>query len=297
MEKLVQYHNGNAVITLYDDGTKVVETEDDEFDFDFASSMDICVSERCENRCDYCYADCTPDGKFGSFDYPFLDTIHSGVEVAVNLQWPIAPGFEEFLQRMKDRGVIVNATVNQRQFMIYKTQIKRWLKDKLIYGIGVSLWKPTKEFLEEIVKYPNAVIHTIAGVTPINDFKAMFDLNLKVLILGYKIKGRGVDYYSERVADKINRLGDVLRRLRPHFKVLSFDNLALNQLHVKDMLTDQEWETFYMGDESTSSFYVNLCDGTFSPSSLDDLKLQVGTLTAQEMFQQIKGKSSLKLEE
>lgn len=297
MDKLVQYHNGNADITLYDDGTKIVETEDDEFDFDFASSMDICISERCDNGCEFCYANCTPNGKFGRFDYPFLDTIPAGVEIAINLQWPLPDGIEDFLTKMKEHGVIVNATVNQRQFEMYEPQIKRWVRAKKIYGLGISLTRPDLQFFDLVKQYPNAVIHTIAGVTPIKSYMKMFDRGFKVLVLGYKKKGRGADYYDEKVEAKIQRLADAMARIRYHFKVISFDNLALNQLHIKQLVTPEEWDRYYMGDESTSSFYVNLCNGTFSPSSLDELTLPVGDLTAQEMFQQIKGKSALKLEE
>lgn len=296
MDKLTEYQNGNATVTIYEDGTKVVETQDDEFHYDFASSMDICISERCDNGCKFCYANCTPDGKFGRFDYPFLDTIHPGVEVALNLQWPLPPGFEDFLQKLHDKGVITNVTVNQRHFIQQKSKIKEWAKRKLIYGIGVSVYKPLIGFFETTKMFKNVVIHTIAGVTPIETYEKMYNKGFKVLILGYKQKGRGKDYYSTRIQAKIDRLGAALTRIRPHFEVLSFDNLAINQLHVKDMLTDKQWEQFYMGDEATSSFYVNLCDGTYSPSSLDEMKLPIGELSAKEMFNNVRGKSALKLE-
>ena len=65
---LKKYKNGNATIELYDDGTKIMETDDNEFDFEFASSMDVCISERCDNGCKFCYANCTPNGAVANFD-------------------------------------------------------------------------------------------------------------------------------------------------------------------------------------------------------------------------------------
>ena len=35
---------------------------------------------------------------------------------------------------------------------------------RLIYGLGVSLVKPTAEFVEKMKKVPNGVIHVINGI-------------------------------------------------------------------------------------------------------------------------------------
>lgn len=293
---LSEYKNGNATIKLYDDGTKIMETDDDEFDFEFASSMDVCISERCDNGCQFCYANCTPDGKVATFDWDFLNGIPAGVEMAINMQFPLPDGFEEFLKRMKDQGVIVNATVNQRHFEKHEEYIAQLVDEHLLWGIGISLVKATPEFINAVKRFDNAVIHVINGVVTMTDLLMLRDKELKLLILGYKDKGRGVAYHAEANAE-VERKQKMLRHLLPvflhMFKAVSFDNLALKQLDVRKLVTDEEWEEFYMGKEASSSFYINLVNGTYSPSSLDTLELPIGNLSVKEMFHNVKGRSAL----
>lgn len=293
---LSEYKNGNATIKLYDDGTKIMETDDDEFDFEFASSMDVCISERCDNGCQFCYANCTPDGKVATFDWDFLNGIPAGVEIAINMQFPLPDGFEEFLKRMKDQGVIVNATVNQRHFEKHEEYIAQLVDEHLLWGIGISLVKATPEFINAVKRFDNAVIHVINGVVTMTDLLMLGDKELKLLILGYKDKGRGVAYHAEANAE-VERKQKMLRHLLPvflhMFKAVSFDNLALKQLDVRKLITDEEWEEFYMGKEASSSFYINLVNGTYSPSSLDTLELPIGNLSVKEMFHNVKGRSAL----
>ena len=293
---LSKYKNGNATIELYDDGTKIMETDDDEFDFEFASSMDVCISERCDNGCKFCYANCTPDGKVANFDWDFLNGIPAGVEMAINMQFPLPDGFEDFLKRMKDQGVIVNATVNQRHFEKHEDYIATLVDEKLLWGVGISLVQATPQFIDAVRQFDNAVIHVINGVVTMTDLLMLGGKDLKLLILGYKDKGRGVAYHSE-ANEEVERKQRMMRHYLPvllhMFRAVSFDNLALKQLKVKGLVSDAAWEEFYMGKEATSSFYINLVNGTYSPSSLDLLELPIGDLSVKEMFQNVKGKSAL----
>ena len=79
-------------------------------------------------------------------------------------------------------------TINQYHFMKpeYQELIDKLVNEKLIYGLGVSLTVASDEFIK-IKKYPNAVIHIINGVQSLNQVKKLYDHNLKVLILGYKM--------------------------------------------------------------------------------------------------------------
>lgn len=46
-------------------------------------------------------------------------------------------------------------------------------------------------------------------------------------------------------------------------KTVSFDNLAISQLNIKRLMSEQEWKIFYMGDDgrdgelSSASMYVD----------------------------------------
>ena len=46
------------------------------------------------------------------------------------------------------------------------------------------------------------------------------------------------------------------------------NHLALDQLDVKRILTPEEWDEFYLGDEGTSSMFIDLVTGKFGVSSL-----------------------------
>lgn len=293
---LKKYKNGNATIELYDDGTKIMETDDNEFDFEFASSMDVCISERCDNGCKFCYANCTPNGAVANFDWDFLNDIPEGVEMAINMQFPLPDGFEEFLKRMKENGVIVNATINQRHFEKHEDYIDYLVHEHLIWGVGISLVQATEKFIDSVRQFDNAVIHVINGVVTMTDMLMLGGKDLKLLILGYKDKGRGVTYHDEERVE-VERKQEMMKNCLPiflkMFKAVSFDNLALKQLNVKSIVSDDAWDEFYMGKEASSSFYINLVNGTYSPSSLDTLELPIGNLGVKEMFQNVKGKSSL----
>ena len=69
----------------------------------------------------------------------------------------------------------------------------------------------------------------------------------------------------------------------PKFKVVAFDNLSLEQLDVKNHLSDEEWEEFYQGDEGTSTFFLNLAEKYFARDSLSKVHYPIkGTVV--DMF-------------
>lgn len=294
MKELAQYQNGNTITAIYDDGTKIHITDDDEFRFQYSESCDIQISQRCDNGCEFCYAGCSPTGKHGDLtSWKFLHTMHPYTEVAINLQFPTPPDLMEFLYTMKAQNVFVNVTINQKHFMSsYGRQFVKFLVTmNLIKGIGISLIDPTEDgFLDAVKEFPNAVVHVIAGVVKQADIKYMMDKGLKLLILGYKHKGRGTEFYKNHMSDieaKIYFLEQNIMEYADHFEVVSFDNLALKQLHMGDKLSDEEWEVFYAGDDGTVTFYIDLVNGTFARSSLSEIHYPIGELTIDEMFQVI----------
>ena len=294
MKELATYQNGNTTTVIYDDGTKIHATDEDDFHFQFAESCDIQISQCCDNGCEFCYAGCSPTGKHGDLTgWKFLHTMHPYTEVAINLQFPTPPDLMEFLYTMKAQNVFVNVTINQKHFMSsYGRRFVKFLVTmNLIKGIGISLIDPTEDgFIDAVKEFPNAVVHVIAGVVKQADIKYMMDKGLKLLILGYKHKGRGNNFYKDHMYNieaKIYHLEQDIMRLTDHFEVVSFDNLALKQLHMGDKLSDEEWEVFYAGDDGTVTFYIDLVNGIFARSSLSEIHYPIGELTIDEMFQVI----------
>ena len=275
MNILGKYKNGNYIVHIYDDGTKIRETNDDEFIPSFAENCDVKITDKCDGGCPFCYEGCTPNGRHGDIlNYKFLDTLHPYTELAINGNDLSHPDLESFMCKMKKKKIILNMTVNQIHFERHFETIKQWIANGWIYGLGVSLKEPTDEFIEKITQFPNAVIHVINGVVSVHDLARLAGNNLKVLILGYKHLRRGESYYEQN-DESVNALQEDLNKyLFPEiinngwFKVVSFDNLAIKQLHVQENLPEEQWEEFYMGSDSEFTFYIDMVDGTFGKNSL-----------------------------
>ena len=272
MELLGRYKNGNFSTAILSDGTKIRETEDDEFIPDHAENMDIKITNYCDMGCPFCHEDSTTNGKFGDImNEKFIDTLHPYQEVAIGGGDATShPDLIPFLEKLKEKKVIANMTVNQIHFEKKQDLIKKLVDEKLIYGLGVSLVNPTKNFIELIKQYPNAVIHVINGVLSPSDVYALENNNLKMLILGYKHLRRGNDYFESDMSDikiKQHWLYGNLESVLNGFKVVSFDNLAIEQLDVRRLMTDEEWNEFYMGDDGKMTYYIDMVERKFARSS------------------------------
>lgn len=272
MGLLGRYKNGNFVTTILSDGTKIRETKDDEFIPSFAENMDIKICNYCDMGCKFCHEGSTINGKFGNIlNKKFIDTLHPYQEVAIGGGDATShPDLIPFLQKLKEKKVIANMTVNQIHFEKKHELIKKLVDEKLIYGLGVSLVNPTKHFIELIKQYPNAVIHVINGVLKPSDIKALENNNLKMLILGYKHLRRGNEYFEEEQNDietKQQWLYENLEDIIQKFQVVSFDNLAIEQLDIKRLLTQEEWDEFYMGRDSEFTYYIDMVEKKFAKSS------------------------------
>lgn len=293
MNLLGVYKNGNFATKIFSDGTKIRETEDDEFIPEFAENMDIKISNYCDMGCKFCHEGSTKNGKHGDvLNQKFIETLHPYQEVALGGGDATShPDLIPFLHKLKDRKVIVNMTVNQQHFEQKQELIKKLVDEKLIYGLGVSLVNPTDEFISLIQQYPNAVIHVINGILKPSDVEMLSDKNLKMLILGYKQLRRGGEWYSEDHENIIikqmwlkENLGGIIER----FKVVSFDNLAIDQLEVKRLMSQEEWDEFYMGDDGSMTYYIDMVEQKFARSSTADFNRRYDLLdSVDEMFKKI----------
>ena len=52
-----------------------------------------------------CYLSCTEDKPHADLTNPIFDTVHPGTEMAINANDMTHPGLEDFLIKMKDKGV------------------------------------------------------------------------------------------------------------------------------------------------------------------------------------------------
>lgn len=293
MELLGSYKNGNTMNHIFSDGTRIRETEDNEFRFDFASNMDVKICNQCSMSCPFCHEGSTPDGKFGDIlNEKFIETLHPYQEIAIGGGDATAhPDLIPFLEKLKAQKVIANMTVNQVHFEQKQDLIRKLVDEKLIYGLGVSLVNPTESFINLAKEYSNAVIHVINGVLKPSDVAALENNDLKMLILGYKHLRRGNDYFdSDAVNIKKNQewLYENLGAILSKFKVVSFDNLSLEQLDVRRLLSDRQWEEFYQGEDGTSTYYIDMVERKFAKSSTAPFDKRYDLLdSVDEMFQMV----------
>lgn len=294
---LGNYKNGTYFVKIYEDGTKERIAPNDKFVPKFAENCDVTITECCQNKCSFCYANCTPQGKHADFSkYEYLiDSLHPYTELALNGNNLDIPGLEDFLHKLKDKKVFANMTVNQIDFEKNWRYLKRLTHEGLIHGIGISLNKVTEELLTYIQFFPNAILHVILGIFTEEQYNKLKDRNLKILILGYKQLGRGVEYSlqnSKELTRNHIRLYRYLPEMVKHFNVVSFDNLAIEQLDVKRLMSEEEWEEFYQGDEGTSTFFINLVQGYFAMNSLSPNHYPIKEgMTIDDMFKVIRRKA------
>ena len=268
--KLVKYKNGNyTVIRDLDSGTLVKVNDLDFLEADFPDSFDLKITNCCDMGCKFCHENSVVDGKHGDIlGAKFIDTLHPYTEIAIGGGNPLEhPDLIPFLKKLKVLKMIPNMTINQVHFMKNKELIKYLIDNELIYGLGVSLVSANESFINEISKYPNAVIHVINGVHSVDELKKLYDKGLKLLILGYKEFRRGKDFYSNKVIESESELYTNLEDLIKHFKVVSFDNLALKQLDPKRLLSEEEYNRYYMGADGQSTMFIDLVKEEFSTSS------------------------------
>ena len=281
MKLLGSYRNGNYTVKIFDDGTKIRYNDKQMLIPDTVESMDLKITNVCDMGCKMCHEDSAPDGKHGDILSPsFLDKLHPYTEIAIGGGNPLEhPDLEEFLIRCKDRKFIPSMTVNQIHFMKNKDFIRTLCNNELIYGLGISLVTVSNEFIDTVKEFPNAVIHLIAGVHTVDDIAKLANKNLKILILGYKKVRRGKTLYENDGIEIEYGIDYLKKNLNSYvennsFACISFDNLALKQLDVKNTLniSDEEWEQMYMGDDgqeemTSASMFVDMVERKFARNS------------------------------
>lgn len=263
------YQNGNYDVYIYEDGTKIRETKEDEFLASFPECMDIKITNYCDMGCPYCHEASNKDGLHGDILNPmFIKTLKPYTELAIGGGNPLShPDLEEFLLFLRSRRIIANVTINQKHFIENYDNIKFLCDNKLIHGLGVSFTTATDDFIEKILSIKNVVVHVINGIVSLNELSKLSNKGIKILILGYKEFRNGADYYSQSIevvkGQMYNALSDIIRQ----FKVVSFDNLALKQLDVDRLMSEAEWSEFFMGDDGQFTMYIDLVEQKFAQNS------------------------------
>ncbi|HHT23449.1 MAG TPA: hypothetical protein GXZ87_09120 [Bacteroidales bacterium] len=163
--------------------------------------------------------------------------------------------------------------------------------EELIFGLGISINNTELNEVKELMKITkNIVFHLIAGVNSVEEIEWLRKLDYcKILVLGYKQIGRGADYFNTEVKQNM-MLWNAFVGMYLSEGALSFDNLAIEQLYIKQMMTEKEWNKYYMGDEFTFSMYMDAVNQQFAPSSTSNERESFDNYSLIEYFQKFRNR-------
>ena len=71
------------------------------------------------------------------------------------------------------------------------------------------------------------------------------------------------------------------------FNTVSFDNLALKQLDIKRLLSNKDWNEFYMGNDGNFTMYIDLVNKKFAKNSISEKRYDLLD-NIEEMFNIVK---------
>lgn len=274
MEILNSYLNGNVQVTLYDNGTKIQEWDGDDYADampDFPNSMDVKITNYCDLGCAFCHEKSSVHGKHADLEYLIgkIIDLPAGTELAIGGGNPLShPQLEIFLSCCKELGLICNMTMNFKHLSLYKDLVNSLLERKLIYGLGLSIDSSSNlDDVNLLVNIDNVVFHVISGVESISILDKIYNSPVKkVLILGYKEFGRGVQYYDFEVEEKKElwhlQIPKYFEKLQ-----LTFDDLGAKQFNIKQYFPEETWRTLFTGFDGQFTMYIDAVNKQYAVSS------------------------------
>jgi hypothetical protein len=296
---LARYTNGNCEVTLHEDGTKWREWPDGSVaQPEFPESIDLKITEMCDAGCPWCHENATKDGRHASARriVSVVEGLPPGVEIAIGGGNPLThPGLCLLLQAFKSRGLVSNITVNGGQVMagnlgVARPSLHALQDDGLLHGIGISNPEFYRLLLINDMLPRHSVCHAIVGVNAPLTAIRLRAAGSNVLVLGYKSYGRGEAYHDTTVDVNIGKWRYFASAILAESKgVLSFDNLALEQLRIKEMIPLDVWARHYMGDDGRFSMYYDAVANQYAVSSTS-MWYEAGGMTIREMFQECQPK-------
>jgi hypothetical protein len=294
---MYNYKNGNANISISNNGTRIIECDGD-LKLDYPLNIDMRVSTQCsfgfndktgKSICSFCHESAQVNGK--ECDYELLkqkiSELPSGIELAIGCN-KYTPSLHSFLEWCYNKGYICNLTINQGHVGKQAISLANSISKGYIKGLGIS-YRSDKDIkqLDYFKEYENSVVHVICGIDEIQDIIDLSNLGIKkILVLGEKDFGFNEGNVNLESKSHMQWYWHI-HRLFKLFDVVSFDNLALQQLNIKRFVPDNKWSELYQGEYS---FYINAVDGYFSPSSRNKNKTDWSSTTIKEYFNEINKK-------
>lgn len=306
MKLLNKYYNGNNLVKIYEDGTKIRETYDTYICTPLPESMDLKITNKCFHNCSFCHECSHPKGKHADIKFlkELLNPLRPGQELALgggNVL--LYPELKKLLEYCKERGLVPSITTNSKDLIPipylkndkYDNDIVWYQEEGLIYGVGISY---NSDMDWTLIKHlDNVVFHLISGIHTIKDVKEICKhvAHPKILWLGYKQKGRGKTFYNKEVENNIKQLNkDIIKIMDLGFVTVCFDNLSIDQLNIKDKIPKSEWDKLYMGDEGQYTMYIDAVEEKFAKSSVEEKQFDCKDKNLYQIFKEILDQRFLK---
>lgn len=287
---IAQYKNGNADITITHDGTREIQYEG-ELSLDFPLNIDIRVSTQCsfglnpktgKAFCDFCHESATTDGVECDYDQlrDKLIGLPKGIELAIGCN-KMTSDLRKFIFWCDMMGYIVNLTVNQGHLKQFD-MISALVECGVIKGLGIS-YRSSLPFNvpKYILDYEHTVFHVICGIDSYLEVEALSKQGVKkILVLGEKDFGFNlgkVDLTTRKHREWFWWIHNMFNI----FDVVSFDNLALQQLNIRRFFTQDNWEVF---NQNEHSFYIDAVNKKLAPSSRSNDKINWDSINLKEYF-------------
>jgi len=277
--------NGNYTVQLFEDGTRIRESEEDILRPESPDSIDLKITNYCDlaKLCVYCHEDSDRAGQHAPRSYlkELLDSLPGGTEIAIGGGNPLShPELLEFLVDCKAAGLVPNLTVNQLHTSSHL--LKEIIDRKLIYGLGVSWRNPSVHVPDYVKSFPGAVLHIIAGVESPGSLPEDWE---RVLVLGYKRMRKGDQWFGPHVEKSLKKWFNQLPLIVGRYPAVAFDNLAVQQLKVRRLFCrEEDYMRFFQGAEGTHSFYIDAVEKQWAISSSSTERFPVNS-SLVEIFQ------------
>jgi hypothetical protein len=275
------YKNGNTSVMILANGTKIRHVPDGETPRpERPESIDVKITDKCNNNCWFCYEHSKSSGLHGDLNHPIFDSIESGTELALGGGNPLLhPDLDSFLSRMLKQGVICNLTIHQDDYVANKQRVDMMLSSWLIKGLGISVGDGLK--VTPDIECTRAIYHTILGITSVETIISLAERR-KVLLMGNKTQP--VDLVTLELIRNFICRADIIASL-------FFDNLACDQLDVKSLVSAEEWNERYMGDDGTFTMYIDVINQIGYTSSVQKDVGYALTNNIRDVFRKITASS------
>lgn len=293
MSILHSYTNGNCEVTLHADGSKVREWPDGETPKpESPESIDLKITNQCDVGCAWCHEASVKDGLHGSLARVMkaVEGLPPGVEIAIGGGDPLShPLLVELLRGMQDRGLVANMTlradmrfaITNKATMIASLQAAGLLRGIGLSGVDACLFAMNNDALPS-----NTVCHAVAGIDDPLATSFLRSRGLNVLILGYKKYGRGAEFWGAKIEANLSRWRFFTQSLLNQTGgVLSFDNLALEQLDIRRRIPEDVWAKHYMGDDGAFTMYFDAVKNQYAASSTSE-RHDAGEMTLIQAYQE-----------